>query len=210
MAIEFNHMSMSHQTTSISILHLCGSKNRIAHTKVSVFRLSLSLFLNTDTARRFPFPFPKMAAVPSSLAPEPGKKLDFMALVDKEDPDDIYELIDELAVGESVLSRLLDVSDAFEKTIATKNPIFCSSSSLFPLVPAGWSGGLVVVWWWSLHCACAPTGSYGSVYKARHLPTGSIVAMKIMEPDEGQTRASFVQVESRGGTDRCLALQTRS
>jgi hypothetical protein len=23
------------------------------------------------------------------------------------------------------------------------------------------------------------------VYKARHLPTGSIVAMKIMEPDEG-------------------------
>jgi hypothetical protein len=85
-----------------------------------------------------------MAAVPSSLAPEPGKKLDFMALVDKEDPDDIYELIDELAVGESVLSRLLDVSDAFEKTIATKNPIFCSSSSFFPsCLLVG-----LVVWWW--------------------------------------------------------------
>jgi hypothetical protein len=38
-------------------------------------------------------------AAPASLAPQPGTKLDFMSLVDKEDPDDIYELIDELAVG---------------------------------------------------------------------------------------------------------------
>jgi hypothetical protein len=66
---------------------------------------SLSLARSLTRARRFPFPFPKMAAVPSSLAPEPGKKLDFMALVDKEDPDDIYELIDELAVGEAAACR---------------------------------------------------------------------------------------------------------
>jgi len=58
--------------------------------------------------------------------------VDFMSLVEKEDPDEIYELIDEIAVG-----------------------------------------------------------SYGSVYKALHLPSQKIVAMKIMEPDEDEELDDF-------------------
>ena len=45
-------------------------------------------------------------SAPGALAPAAGAKVPFMSLIDNEDPDDLFELIDELAVGKPVCKSI--------------------------------------------------------------------------------------------------------